>query len=135
MTTVSWTPPATILNWHTALMHALPDVVVESAAQYGPCGERLVIASTTDSGSVIVTQADHDGVEFLHASIAWADRDPSYAELAGLHRAVFGRRRWSYQMFAPESDHVNIHAHALHLWGRVDGKPWMPNIAAGWRSV
>lgn len=133
--TAIWTPPATPLNWHTVLMRELSGVLVEYSEQFGPAGERLTIASDEDTGSVIVTQADHDGVEFLHASIAWANHDPSYADLAGLHRAVFGRRRWAYQMFAPSSEHVNIHSHALHLWGRVDGKPWMPNLAEGRGSV
>jgi hypothetical protein len=31
-------------------------------------------------------------------------------------------------MFAPPAEHVNIHERALHLWGRVDGSPVMPNF-------
>lgn len=82
-------------------------------------------------GSVIVSQAEHDdGVAWIHASIAFRTDTPTYTELALLHRAVFGRRRWAYQVFAPEDDHVNIHEHALHLWGRADGQPCMPNFGA-----
>jgi hypothetical protein len=80
---------------------------------------------------IIVTQADHgDGIEVIHASISHPDRYPSYKEMAALHRAVFGRKRWSYQCFAPEVEHVNIHEHTLHLWGRADGQPFMPNFGA-----
>ena len=73
---------------------------------------------------------DSDGTTWLHASLALTDRSPTYDELVILHRAVFGRRRWAYQIFAPEAAHVNLHAYALHLWGRVDGKPAMPNFGA-----
>jgi hypothetical protein len=72
-------------------------------------------------GSVIVSQSDWPGEpgEWLHASIAREDRMPSYADLAALHKAVFGAR-YAYQVFAPPAAHVNIHPRALHLWGRVD---------------
>jgi hypothetical protein len=40
---------------------------------------------------------------------------------------VFGHG-WSYQVFAPPSQHVNIHEHALHLWGRVDGTNVLPSF-------
>jgi hypothetical protein len=48
--------------------------------------------------------------------------------LVMLHLGVFGRRRWAYQVFVPESEHVNIHPHALHLWGRADGTNALPNF-------
>ncbi len=79
---------------------------------------------------VIVTQAAYDDVEWIHASIAHDDRDPSYAELVALHQAVFGPDRFAFQVFAPRSVHVNIHAHALHLWGRADGQTVLPPFGA-----
>lgn len=104
--------------------------------QYGPQGIHLkMLTGAGEKGSIIVTQADHDDVEWIHASIALVDRDPTYAELALLARAVFGRRRWSYQVFAPETEHVNIHQHALHVWGRVDGKPVLPDFTSGLGSI
>lgn len=99
-------------------------------AAFGPDGYAL-----RHPGSrlqVIVTRGPADPAsdeEWLHASIAHPDRDPSYAELVVLHRAVFGDA-WAYQVFAPRSAHVNIHAHALHLWGRADGSAALPNFGA-----
>ena len=37
---------------------------------------------------------------------------------------------FAYQVFAPPTRHVNIHEHALHLWGRVDGKSITPDFGA-----
>lgn len=93
-------------------------------------GRDRVLGARSWSGSLIVTQADfEDGHDWIHASVAWAERDPTYAELALLHRGVFGRTRYAYQVFVPDSEHVNIHAHALHLWGRADGTNVLPQFA------
>lgn len=86
-------------------------------------------------GSVIVTNAPQDdGHDWVHASVAWRDRMPTYADLKWLHAAVFGDG-WAYQVFAPPSDHVNIHEYALHLWGRADGLPALPDFTHGSGSV
>ena len=50
--------------------------------------------------------------------------------LADLHAAVFGAG-YAYQVFAPPSEHVNIHEFALHLWGRLDGRSALPEFGAG----
>ncbi len=122
---VPWQPPAANVGWHTLLS----PMIAYDAAPFGPMGEqRRIITQDGAKGAIIVSQADHDDVEWLHASIAFTERMPTYEELAILHRAVFGRKRYSYQLFVPESSHVNIHAHALHLWGRVDGKPALPDF-------
>lgn len=107
--------------------------------QHGPMGMGLAVTGKQKRGSIIVSQAAYDGVEWLHASIAWGDRMPGYEDLQLLHRSFFGRRRYSYQVFAPESEHVSGlndpdglpgHEYALHLWGRVDGKPSMPEFGS-----
>lgn len=80
--------------------------------------------------SVIVTCATWpDGQQWVHASIAHDDRMPSYADLVVLHRSVWGETGWAFQVFAPPSDHVNIHEHALHLYGRLDGERTHPDFA------
>lgn len=82
------------------------------------------------NGSIIISQAVYsDDSEWIHASIAYADNMPRYEDLAHLHLCVFGRRRWAYQVFTPQSQHVNIHSHALHLWGRVDGQNMLPTFS------
>lgn len=64
------------------------------------------------AGSILITCASHDGDDWVHASIAWGERMPTYADLKMLHAAVFGDG-WAYQVFAPPSDHVNIPRHTL----------------------
>lgn len=101
-------------------------------APFGPDGWTLVRRDRT--GSVIVTVADHDDEDWIHASIARADSMPTYDDLKLLHRAVFGDG-WAYQIFAPSTEHVNIHQYALHLWGRLDGNPVLPNFTRGMASI
>ena len=106
---------------------------------HGPAGFALLLGRRQGrklhlTGSIIVSQSDVPDApgEWLHASIARQDRMPSYADLAALHKAVFGAR-YAYQVFAPPSAHVNIHSTALHLWGRVDDGDGrlLPDFGAG----
>jgi hypothetical protein len=99
---------------------------------YGPDGWAFV--HTDRNRSVIVTCGAVDGVDWVHASMAGAGQVPDYGDLRMLHLAVFGRG-WSYQVFAPPAEHVNIHPHALHLFGRLDGRPVLPDFTWGSGSV
>lgn len=96
--------------------------------QFGPDGWLL---GSTDGlhRSVVVTAFDWDGEEWIHASIAGPEM-PTYEDLVRLREAAFGDG-YAYQVFAPSAQHVNIHEHALHLWGRADGKPVLPEFGAG----
>jgi hypothetical protein len=78
------------------------------------------------AASLIVTCADWDGVEWLHASIAPNDHLPAYGDLVDLHDVVWRGRGYAFQVFAPQTHHVNIHPNALHLWGRLDGANPLP---------
>lgn len=102
------------------------------AQPFGPMGWAL--GHPNNGLSVIVSQSSWDGVEWLHASVAHVDRDPSYVELCALKEAVFGPERFAYQVFATDSRHVNIHEHALHLWGRADGVNALPDFGA-WGTI
>ena len=67
-------------------------------------------------------------IGYAHASISRVEQVPSYDDLVTLHRSVWGRGGWSYQYFVPEAKHVNFHPHVLHLWGRLDGSPVLPDF-------
>lgn len=126
--------PAVNTGWMAVL--AEHDLRVEDIRPFGPMGFSAHISTAYgDEGSLLVTQADDDGVEWLHVSIAFPDRNPSYLELVAVHRAIFGRGRWAVQVFAPEDQHVNLHEHALHLFGKVDGKPVLPDFTRGTGSI
>ena len=107
--------------------------------EFGPDGWRyrsigLVAADEQPSeseyrlvGEILVTCAPQDDdVEWLHASIVrpWM---PTYQDLTLLHKGVFGDG-YAYQVFAPPDQHINIHDRALHLFGRFDGKPALPEF-------
>lgn len=97
--------------------------------EFGPDGWRYL---TYDRNiEILVSYAPHPtdgGTEWLHASIVRADRMPDYHDLTFLHRAVFAGGGYAYQVFAPPSQHVNIHDQCLHLWGRLDGQPVLPEF-------
>ena len=97
--------------------------------RYGPDGWSMV--RVDHSASVIVSTAwQDDGHEWTHASWAYDERLPTYEELVLLRSAVWGSTGWAFQVFAPPTEHVNIHIFALHLWGRVDGVNPFPNFGA-----
>jgi hypothetical protein len=106
-------------DWHVPILYG----------DAGHAGHGWAMRHRNGTTNIIVSRAHWPGedVEWIHASISHTNHMPSYDELAQLHRAVFGEA-WAYQMFAPTNDHVNIHAHALHLWGRADGQPVTPNF-------
>ncbi len=81
-------------------------------------------------GQIIVTPImDFEEIpdEWIHASISRVNYMPSYEDLKTLHHAVFNEG-FSYQVFVPSAQHVNFHEYALHLWGRADGKPAIPDF-------
>lgn len=101
--------------------------------RHGPDGWSFV--RHDQAASIIVTCADHDdGNDWIHASIARPNRMPDYQDLKLLHHTVFGDG-WAYQVFAPQAEHVNIHQYCLHLWGRLDGKPALPDFTQGIGSI
>lgn len=80
----------------------------------------------------IIVSYDPDsepGVEWVHASISYWDewRVPTYSDLKQLHAAVFPTGH-AYQAFVPPEQHINIRSNVLHLWGRFDDAPVLPNF-------
>lgn len=78
----------------------------------------------------IIVTGDHQSdanANWIHASISYTDHIPDYEDLKLLHAAVFNGG-WAYQVFAPPSEHINIHANVLHLFGRVDGARVLPDF-------
>jgi hypothetical protein len=100
--------------------------------QFGPDG--WLYRHKEESGQIIVTCSVLDGVEWVHASIAFADRMPTYAEIKNMHWAVYFDG-YAYEVFAPTADHVNIHENARHLWGRRDKKPVLPDFTMGMGTI
>lgn len=95
--------------------------------EFGPDGWQF--DSNTGRLRVIVT-ADVPVPEFqgwIHASVSRRDKIPDYEDLVRLHQAVWPEGH-AYQCFVPPEKHINIHPRALHLWGKVDGSPVLPDF-------
>jgi hypothetical protein len=82
-----------------------------------------------------------EGVSWIHASCSRRRAVPSYADLTHVHRAVFGDG-WAYHLFAPPAEHIDgsqaisipgtgRSMFCLHLFGRLDGKPVLPDFTRG----
>jgi len=91
----------------------------------GPGGCRVIVSYDSDS---------EPGVEWVHASMGYAmqERMPSYNDLKRMHYGVFGDG-FAYQCFVSPGEHINIRSNVLHLWGRLDGRPALPNF--GWQGT
>jgi hypothetical protein len=91
---------------------------------FGPGGKKVIVSYDPDS---------EPGVEWIHASVSYDTkgqpftRYPSYSDLKELHRGVFDTG-CAYQVFVPAEKHINITGNVLHLWGRLDGAPVLPNF-------
>lgn len=135
--------PRLAMNTGCAKILQAQHVEVTGIMPQGPMGVLMRLAAPRRGliGSLIATQSnypfDKDPLtEWLHASIAWNDVMPTYGDLQMLHRAVFGRRRYAYEVFAPESAHIDgsvrdglpAHEYARHLWGKVSGEPALPDF-------
>lgn len=104
------------------------------ARPFGPAG--VVIDSISDSprsrARVIITDGPHDDpeVDWRHASMSRPLRNPDYDDLVLLKAAAWGDDGYAYQVFPARSEHVNIHEHALHLWGTPTGERLLPAFGA-----
>ena len=82
---------------------------------------RIIVTASPAPG------ATEDQSDWIHASISRPEMMPLYSDLTDLHKAVWPDG-YAYQVFAPPSQHVNIHPYALHLWGRPDGSAVLPEF-------
>lgn len=95
---------------------------------FGPDGYSYL--AKDGSGILLVTGwYEADGVAWIHASMSRKHHVPTYADLTTMHRAVWGKHGYSFQVFPPAHKHVNIHERVLHLWGRADGANCLPDFA------
>ncbi len=116
--------------------------------EFGPDGWRFQEFDDDAPGSpmtreILATVSNVEGVDWIHASVVRLangmvgdETMPTYEDLVEMHYAVFfGGQGYAYQMFVPPSSHVNIRRNALHLWGRRDGNPAMPDFGAFLGSI
>lgn len=64
---------------------------------------------------------------WIHVSMSFKNRVPSYQDMCDVKRLFIGPGRKAIQVFAAESDHVNIHPNCLHIWA-CDGSDGLPDF-------
>lgn len=70
-----------------------------------------------------------DGHDWIHVSYSRKDCTPNHADTVAVKEAFIGNR-YAYAVFPPADKYVNIHAHCLHLWARLDGAPVLPEFSS-----
>jgi hypothetical protein len=105
-------------------MWATPQVWAEGWKFFARDGRRLFVTYWPRD---IDTDYD-DGCDWIHASISGAmGTMPTYEDMKLMHAAVWPNGH-AYQCFVPPAQHINTTANVLHLWGRADGQPVLPNF-------
>lgn len=76
-------------------------------------------------GQIVILsyQVEADGRTWAHLSTSYPDRLPTYEELCSAKAMFMGGEQKAIQVFAPESEHCNVHPFCLHLWACLDGDP------------
>lgn len=82
--------------------------------EIGEDGGRWVMTSADDGLPLRIIAST--GGKWDHVSVSRADRIPSWAEMEQVKRAFFRENETAIQYHVPPADHINNHAHCLHLW-------------------
>lgn len=77
--------------------------------------------SRYDVSLIISVAKEKDGRLWCHLSVALPYSTPSYKMLCDLKEEFLGPDRKAIQVFAPKSEHINIHPNCLHLWCCLEG--------------
>ena len=121
--TKKYSPESTPLGWK--ILPPFPqDSPLYGMNVYQRIGDRLAVILTASKwpGDVEVDRV------WLHVSLSRPHSLPSYEDMATVKKLFIGADKRAYQIFAEESQHVNIHSYCLHLWCVVEGKDDFPNF-------
>lgn len=72
---------------------------------------------------IVSAHVEGDGKLWLHVSASRRDRVPSYTELCEVKRVFVGAERMAVSVYAPETEHFNLHRFCLHLWAPIGHSP------------
>ncbi len=107
-----------ITSTKTLLGHDLPRHW-RKMGTFGPDG--YAYTKLLVSLHVIETRANCEGKEWLHVSVSYPDKLPTYDDLCEVKKTFIGDERTALQIFPPKVKHVNIHNYCLHLFCCLDG--------------
>jgi hypothetical protein len=93
------------------------------------------IYQSRDGLACIVSAAiEDDGKAWLHVSISYKDRLPSWEKLREIKDIFVGKDRTALQVLPKESKYVNMHPYCLHLWCCLDGDV-VPDFTRGGKGI
>ena len=97
---------------------------LEPMVQVQPDGSFAVgeVYARTDGMKAIVSLdlPSSDTVQWLHVSVSFKDRCPSWDDMCNAKQNLMGDV-YAIQMHPPQSEWVNRHPYCLHLWHNVLG--------------
>lgn len=70
----------------------------------------------------------YDGKSWAHLSVSCRDRLPTWDEMKRVKHDFLGPEIVALQVFAPESEWVNIHETCLHLWACMEDERPIPDF-------
>lgn len=111
------------------LSEFIPRVLPDGWKILQPFGDGFVCQHRSGIRVIVTTGDFEDNRDWMHISVSRKDRIPSWDDLKFV-KNTFAETRFGYQVFAPPSDHVNIHDFCLHIWVPLTGSP-LPNFGAG----
>lgn len=84
-------------------------------------GEGWAVAQRNGGLRVIVDcEIKADGSPWLHVSVSRKSWTPTHEDMVLVKHDFIGDDRYAYSIWPPKEHYVNIHAHCLHLWARLD---------------
>lgn len=87
-----------------------------------PWGDGFACRQKTGGLRVIVDcEVKADGSEWMHVSCSRKAWTPTHEDMALVKHAFIGDDRYAYAVWPPSQYYVNVHAHCLHLWARLEG--------------
>lgn len=69
-----------------------------------------------------------DGQKWVHLSVSYPDRLPSWEELKKVKNEFLGEHVEAIHVLPKAADYVNLHPHCLHLWAPYEHSWAAPNL-------
>lgn len=129
-----------MMRWQPAPRPLLPDgwkeVELPSilVAMGSPPGAQRAFTRSNGLRVLVDCAEKADGRLWLHASMSYENRLPSYRDMCEVKRIFIGIHRTAVQVFPRQGEHVNLHEYCLHLWSCIEGAPF-PDFSEGWGTI
>lgn len=97
-------------------------------------GDGISVRHLSGLGVIVSVAKELDGKRWMHVSLSYRNRLPSYTDLVEAKNLFIGEEKTAYQVFPAKEKHINIHPYCLHLWHCLDGDP-LPDFTHGGDSI